>query len=623
MLLLGQKVFARRDEDEAEAEEAEVKAFQDDGKTVSLRFASDGFNRQHVPISEVAVRDSAYDAEVLPRLPSLPEDPKSDERYEFMAQYKLVGNDLFKQGKHEWAIRTYAAAMQQLQRHCYEDAFDMMHDGRAQSTCVACFSNAALCALKLYQFDLAQAMCERGLAFHPGGSELAKLLVRKATALLERPEHTEPDMAVKCLERALEAAAFGDAKEQRPILVLLQKAKKAAKQKQRAADAELRSRLQAASSKGGGGLRLTDSRAELADARHECEQLLRTGHACLLGTHADRCSQELLLGKEHMPGYVAPQRDAKGARAAFAAAEERAREAGLRQEELHALFGLGAAASDQEQWEESAEHFGRYLELATPLEAEVKAGAAGARGGAAAVAAEGEPFCEPPLGGCYACFHGGMALYNLRRVQPGIHMLHKYLARLPSFRKRELTTRDAWGNEIITPLDKELVAHREWIVCNRSEYTVRRMLATLLSVKASGEGEGSASGAGAGGDGECALREACTHLRAMVELAADDEQRQEAHGQLAQLLHALGDQEEAAQHAGTARELKAARERRQEEISRREREQRARRAEVEEKRDEIEAQPLLEEADEADGAGAAHAVEELIAAEEEKGGRIV
>ena len=69
MLLLGQKVFARRDDDEGEAEEAEVKAFQDGGKSVSLRFLSDGFNRQHVPIGEVAVRDDEYDAEVLPRLP--------------------------------------------------------------------------------------------------------------------------------------------------------------------------------------------------------------------------------------------------------------------------------------------------------------------------------------------------------------------------------------------------------------------------------------------------------------------------------------------------------------------------------------------------------------------------
>lgn len=654
MLLVGQKVFVKRDDDEAEAEEAEIRKFTDGGQSVSVRFTSDGYNRK-VTSAEVAVRDHEYDAEVLPKLPPLPSQPKSDAKYDFIAQYKAVGNDLFKQGKHEWAIRTYAAATQQLQRQCYETTFDLLHDQRAQSVCVACFSNAALCALKLEQFELASSMCDRGLQFAPVGSELAKLLVRKATAMLDRPEHADPDAAVECLDKALEATAAAEAKEQRPIRLLMQRAKKASKEKQKAADAELRMRLGGGGregKEGGGGLRLSDPKAEIADARHECEQLLRRGHACLVGTHPDRCSKELLLGKEHTPGYVPPERDAKGAQEAFEAAEACAAAAGLTQELSHAIFGVAAAMSELGAWKECADGFARYLKLAdeqTAVERKRRAASGGRQHEHSAAAAASPPrWCEPPLGMCYACFHCGMALYNLRMVEPAISVLLRYLQEArPAFQKLELTTRDAWGNEIITPLDKELMAYREWVACERSECGVRRMLATLFMARArmieSGEGgEGSTEGgrqAEEGGGGkEGALRECVEQLQAMLRLAsADEDQIEEAHHDLGQVLQVLGEESEAREHAEKARALKEALEARRKDKERRD----AEREEMEERRRaELEDKPLLDQYEEgefrpgqyraeAPKGEDAPAVEELIAAveqeeeEEASGGRVV
>ena len=56
------------------------------------------------------------------------------------------------------------------------------------------------------------------------------------------------------------------ASSQRPVLVLLQKAKKASREKQKAADAALRGNLQS-------GRRLADTKSEQSDVRHEAEQV--------------------------------------------------------------------------------------------------------------------------------------------------------------------------------------------------------------------------------------------------------------------------------------------------------------------------------------------------------------
>ena len=49
------------------------------------------------------------------------------------------------------------------------------------------FSNAALCALKLDRHELAEQCCDRGLRFASSDVARAKLLTRKAQALLDRP----------------------------------------------------------------------------------------------------------------------------------------------------------------------------------------------------------------------------------------------------------------------------------------------------------------------------------------------------------------------------------------------------------------------------------------------------
>ena len=61
------------------------------------------------------------------------------------------------------------------------------------------FSNAALCALKLSRHELAAQCCDRGLRFASSDAARAKLLTRKAQALLDRPTHAQPDAAVELL----------------------------------------------------------------------------------------------------------------------------------------------------------------------------------------------------------------------------------------------------------------------------------------------------------------------------------------------------------------------------------------------------------------------------------------
>ena len=125
----------------APTEEAVVKAVDDDGN-LTLRF-SDGFRLSAVPVSDISAaaedvaaaaqqaggaaqaaalreegapidEDRAYDVAVAPLLPAPPADAKGDGKYAYATQYKEVGNGLFKQGQHEWALRTYVAAVQAL-----------------------------------------------------------------------------------------------------------------------------------------------------------------------------------------------------------------------------------------------------------------------------------------------------------------------------------------------------------------------------------------------------------------------------------------------------------------------------------------------------------------------------
>ena len=170
-LLVGQRVLSRAEPD-LDLEKATIKSFvdceQDDAVTYTLRFES-GFLRPNVPRDEIVpdlsppepefVKDSfpddaEYDAQVRPLLPDAPTNPDGDapkaNLFAFANAYKAVGNSLFKESKLSWAVRTYLACVQLLQRLGFStDPESMIYDVDAQAVCIACFSNAALCALKL------------------------------------------------------------------------------------------------------------------------------------------------------------------------------------------------------------------------------------------------------------------------------------------------------------------------------------------------------------------------------------------------------------------------------------------------------------------------------------------
>ena len=68
----------------------------------------------------------------------------------------------------------------------------------------------------------------------------------------------------------------------------------------------------------------------------------------------------------------------------------------------------------------------------------------------------------------------------LRRVASPIEVSEAYLEAIGGFKELEVRTRDAWGNQVNTALDKEMQRQRRWVVCGRCEFTARRMLARLL-----------------------------------------------------------------------------------------------------------------------------------------------
>jgi len=82
---------------------------------------------------------SEYDIHVSPLLPTPPdtpiratvaedEDEAQDQRYVYITAYKETGNSLFKQGKYEWAIRTYVDGVDALASKCYASRERMLWD---------------------------------------------------------------------------------------------------------------------------------------------------------------------------------------------------------------------------------------------------------------------------------------------------------------------------------------------------------------------------------------------------------------------------------------------------------------------------------------------------------------
>jgi tetratricopeptide (TPR) repeat protein len=207
--VVGMRVLARREPD-LEPEEGVIKKVRTTagGPTYNIRLVADGYMVPNTPAEELAVlaadvqesasrhpsdklhfeADAEYYATVGSQLPEAPADPRGEDKYEWAAAYKVLGNALFQQGQHAWALRTYLTGVQQLQLQGYgaEDPEQIFGDVRAWPVCTASFSNAALCALKLGRHELAAQCCDRGLRFASSDTARAKLLMRKAQALLHR-----------------------------------------------------------------------------------------------------------------------------------------------------------------------------------------------------------------------------------------------------------------------------------------------------------------------------------------------------------------------------------------------------------------------------------------------------
>lgn len=255
---VGSVVEAEREANDGEWERCQVKSL--DGKTGLLSLLFDGgFVRDEVAVSsvnlvdkpvdvsdgggyaggggegEATLSDAAYAEEVGPLLPtppttaSLQEDEEA--KYAFIRAYKDVGNALFKAGKFAWAIRTYTAAVDALAASCYASREYMLWDYFARGPCGQCYSNAALCALKLGDHAQAAALCDRAMACKPEDADLVKVLLRHGQALLGLGCGAE---AKQVLDRAAEKDPAN-----RAVREELVRAKKAAA----AADKEANKRL--------------------------------------------------------------------------------------------------------------------------------------------------------------------------------------------------------------------------------------------------------------------------------------------------------------------------------------------------------------------------------------------
>ena len=107
----------------------------------------------------------------------------------------------------------------------------MLWDYAARGPCAQCYSNAALCALKLGEWARAAALCEQAMLCKPEDGDLVKVLHRHGQAL---NGSGDADGARAVLERALEKEPAN-----RAVREELQKAKKAAAALAKARDSAL------------------------------------------------------------------------------------------------------------------------------------------------------------------------------------------------------------------------------------------------------------------------------------------------------------------------------------------------------------------------------------------------
>lgn len=254
-LNIGTVVECTREDDDDELEQCTVKALDSSTGLLDLAFG-DGFVRKAVSVQAVKIiesnltpkeappmpniapatasasalppavdadDESAYADEVGPQLPSPPtaaaltETP--DAKYDYIKAYKDVGNALFKAAKYAWAIKTYTAAVDALVTHCYESRERMLWDYFARTPCGQCYSNAALCALKLGDAARAARLCDTAMTCRPEDTDLVKVLLRHGQALLAL---NQPDAAKAALDRAADKEP-----QNRAVREELLKAKKA------------------------------------------------------------------------------------------------------------------------------------------------------------------------------------------------------------------------------------------------------------------------------------------------------------------------------------------------------------------------------------------------------------
>ena len=387
---VGSKVRARPEPDEP-LEDATVQSIDAASMKVSVVFAS-GF-RAAVALADVefpqtaewtansdaaadaAAADDGYAASVADELPAPPgaEEQKRDPeaKYAHVAAHKEAGNKLFKQGKFEWAIRTYRGAVDSLAAHCYPSRERMLWDYCARVPCAQCYSNAALCALKLEDWSRAAALCALAMECRPEDTDLVKVLLRHGTALVEL---REPERAKEALERALDKDPAN-----RAVKVELGKAKRALSEVAKEAGKRV---FQGVDLHRTG---LTSKHEHATQALHEA--LGRGSELVLDGKDAEALEvlRPLLEGKLRSDA----RRRAQLAEAAYAA--------GL------AHYHVGAR-------KEAIEPLGVYFETE------------------AALAAEGAELPEPAPGRPLARFYLAHALFDLRRWEASRGVLQAYLA---------------------------------------------------------------------------------------------------------------------------------------------------------------------------------------------------
>jgi len=354
-LNIGSIVEAECEPGDGEFVEATIKAIDVGTGQLTLQFAN-SLVRSNVAFSEIRmpiagqVTSSDDDLYVLEVAGDLPTAPTTEEltndgeaKYAYVQRYKDVGNALFKAGKYAWAIRTYVDAVNSLSARCYKSREYMMFDYFARTPCGQCYSNAALCALKLGENERAAALCERAMECKPEDTDLVKVLLRHGQALLGL---NRPEEAKVLLERAADKEPNNRAVREEMV-----RAKKAAAAASKEADKRLFQSVDL--TKQG----LTSKREEEAAALRQAVE--RGFEALVEGKDDDAIKLLEPLMRQHMKAAAA------GGGGAIEAARNR------RPSTILAAYGIGIAHYHCHRLEEAIEALRLFFALKAELDAEV------------------------------------------------------------------------------------------------------------------------------------------------------------------------------------------------------------------------------------------------------------